>query len=217
MSDIRHFLRGLPVFAGDLPDLDPSSAPLQPEVLFVAWLTAAVDAGVREPHAMTLSTVGVDGDPSARTLLLKNVDELGWQFAGHAASPKGQELVRHPSAALTFYWAALARQVRVRGPVTAEPADRSAADFLARPPGSRAEASIGRQSQPFGDRHDFDLVTEQARQRIEDNPGLIVAEWTLYNLHATQVEFWQGDKQRRHTRLRYTRQTNGWKHAALWP
>ncbi|MET0492594.1 MAG: pyridoxamine 5'-phosphate oxidase family protein [Actinoplanes sp.] len=142
---MRQFLRSLPVFAGDLPTFDPARAPEQPEELFTTWL---VDAGIREPHAMTLSTIGADGNPSARILISKNVDALGWQFAVHAQSPKGRDLTRHRAAALTFYWPALARQVRVRGPVTAEPADRSAA--------SRAEASIGRQSQPLADPRDLD-------------------------------------------------------------
>jgi pyridoxamine 5'-phosphate oxidase len=217
MTDIRQYLRGLPVFAGELPGFDPAGAPQRPEALFVDWLTAAVDAGVREPHAMTLATVGADGDPAARVLILKNVDEHGWQFAVHASSPKGQDLIRHPAAALTFYWPALARQVRVRGSVAAEPAERSAADFLARPAGSRAEASIGRQSQPLADRQELDLAVKQALERVEDEPGLVVAEWTLYTLRATQVEFWQGDKQRKHTRLRYVRQAGGWQRETLWP
>ena len=216
-DQIRDYLRSLTVFQGELPGLNPDEAPERPEAFFLEWLGAAVEAGVREPHAMTLSTLGVDGIPSGRVLILKNVDADGWQFAVHGSSPKGQDLIQHPSAALTFYWSAQARQVRVRGPVAAESADRSAADFLARPPGSRAEASIGRQSQPLGDRHDLDVATKQARQRIADEPGLIVAEWTLYTLRATEVEFWQGDKQRKHTRLRYTRAGGGWQREALWP
>jgi len=217
VADVRQYLRGLPVFAADLPGFDPGTAPGQPEALFVAWLTAAVAAGVPEPHAMTLSTIGEDGAPSARVLILKNVDEHGWQFAVHAASPKGRDLTRQPAAALTFYWPAVARQIRVRGPVTAETADRSAADFLARPAGSRAEASIGRQSQILDDPHDLDVATKEAARRLEEDPGLVVPEWTLYTLRPTAVEFWQGDKQRRHTRLRYTRTTGGWHRDLLWP
>ncbi|MBL7260114.1 pyridoxine/pyridoxamine 5'-phosphate oxidase [Paractinoplanes lichenicola] len=161
---MRDFLRGLPVFAGDLPVFDTDKAPERPDELFAAWLAEAVDAGVREPHAMTLSTVGADGIPAARVLILKNVDEHGWQFAAHADSPKGQDLARHPAAALTFYWPARGRQIRVRGPVRPEPADRSAADFLARPPGSRAEASIGRQSRVLPDRRTLDAAVEPARR-----------------------------------------------------
>ena len=104
-----------------------------------------------------------------------------------------------------------------RALVAAEPAERCAADFLARPPGSRAEASIGRQSQTLHQRHDIDVAVKQALERVADEPGLIVAEWTLYTLRATQVEFWQGDKQRKHTRLRYTRDAGDWQRETLWP
>jgi pyridoxamine 5'-phosphate oxidase len=217
MAEIRDYLRSLTVFAGELPELDPDLAPEQPEPFFVGWLEEAVRAGVREPHAMTLSTLGVDGIPSGRVLILKNVDADGWQFAVHGSSPKGQDLIEHPSAALTFYWSLQARQVRVRGPVVAEPAERSAADFLARPVGSRAEALIGLQSRPLGDRQDLDLATKKNLERIAHEPDLVAPEWTLYTVRAEQVEFWQGDKERKHTRLRYTRTDAGWARELLWP
>jgi pyridoxamine 5'-phosphate oxidase len=214
-TDFRAYLRSLPVFAGPLPRFDPAAAPEQPDVLFREWLVAAVEAGVREPHAMTLSTTGTDGAPAARVLIVKNVDEHGWHFAAHDASPKG--LDARPAAALTFYWPAPARQVRVRGPVVREPAERGAADFLARPPGSRAEASLGRQSQVLHDPADLDRATGEALHRIEERPELVVPEWTLYTLRPAEVEFWQGDARRRHIRLRYTRLTPGWRREILWP
>lgn len=216
-DQIRDYLRSLTVFQGELPGLNPDEAPERPEAFFLEWLGAAVEAGVREPHAMTLSTLGVDGIPSGRVLILKNVDADGWQFAVHGSSPKGQDLIQHPSAALTFYWSAQARQVRVRGPVVAEPAERSAADFLARPVGSRAEALIGRQSTPLAAREDLELAAKQNRERIEQDPDLVAPEWTLYTLRAEQVEFWQGDKDRKHTRLQYLRTESGWTHRMLWP
>ncbi|GLW52417.1 pyridoxine/pyridoxamine 5'-phosphate oxidase [Kitasatospora phosalacinea] len=219
-TDVRQYLRGLAVFAGDLPDFDPDAAPDRPEALFLDWLTGAVEAGVREPHAMTLSTVGADGTPSARALLLKNVDRHGWQFAANAASPKGRDLAANPVAALSFYWPQQARQIRVTGPVAPEPAGNSAADFLARPPGSRAEAVAGRQSQPLHDVRELERATELALERVEREPGLVVPEWTLYTVRAERVEFWQADKQRRHTRLCYLREGaegEGWTRGRLWP
>ncbi len=219
--ELRAYLRGLPVFAGDLPGFDPDTAPDRPEPLFLTWLTEAVAAGVREPQAMTLSTIGPDGGPSARVLILKNVDLDGWQFAVHGSSPKGLELIENPVAALTFYWSQQARQIRVRGPVVAEPAERSAADFRARPVGSRAEALIGRQSRPLTDRTDLESATQQNRERLEADPDLVAPEWTLYSLRPTQVEFWQGDQQRKHTRLSYQRPTSTpttpWTRHLLYP
>ncbi|MEV6851458.1 pyridoxal 5'-phosphate synthase [Actinoplanes sp. NPDC051411] len=216
-TDIRQYLRGLPVFAGELPTFDPAEAPDRPEALFAGWLTAAVGAGVPEPHAMTLSTIGADGAPSARVLILKNVDDRGWQFAVHAASPKGRDLSRHPAAALTFHWPEQGRQIRVRGPVSPAPADLSAADFLARPAGSRAEASLGRQSRPLANREILDLAVERARARIAEDPGFVDPEWTVQTVTATEVEFWQGDRERKHTRLLYTRTGSGWTRVMLWP
>ncbi|MBR7838502.1 pyridoxal 5'-phosphate synthase [Actinospica durhamensis] len=217
MTDIRAYLRGLDVFAGELPAFDPDAAPDRPETLFVDWLTTAVEAGVREPHAMTLSTIGTDGTPSARVLILKNVDAHGWQFAAHGSSPKGRDLAGHPAVALTFYWSQQARQVRVRGPVEPASAQDSAADFLARSAGSRAEASTGRQSRPLEDRQTLDLATKQALERIAEQPDLVIPEWTLYTVRAEQVEFWQADKQRKHTRLRYERHGDTWTRGQLWP
>ncbi|MFG2569123.1 pyridoxamine 5'-phosphate oxidase family protein [Streptomyces sp. NPDC048567] len=114
---VREWLRSIEVFAGPLPDFDPAVAPAEPVDLFLAWLRAALAAGVPDAHAMTLSTVGEDGHPDARVLILKNVDGDGWQFAVHAGSPKGRQLAERPSAALTFYWPQQGRQVRVRGAV----------------------------------------------------------------------------------------------------
>jgi pyridoxamine 5'-phosphate oxidase len=217
ITTTRDYLRGLPVFAGELPVFDPASAPERPEGLFLDWLAGAVEAGVREPHAMTLSTIGADGIPSARVLILKNVEAAGWQFAVHGASPKGHDLSRHPAAALTFYWAAQGRQIRVRGPVSPAPADLSAADFRARPAGSRAGASLGRQSEPLAGRDALERAVERARARIDADPGFVAPEWTLYTLTAGEVEFWQGDRERKHTRLRYTRAGAGWARELLWP
>ncbi|MFI1995398.1 pyridoxal 5'-phosphate synthase [Actinoplanes sp. NPDC020271] len=203
---IREYLRALPVFAGDLPAFDPASAPDRPDELFVAWLVTAVEAGVREPHATTLSTIGPDGVPAARVLIVKNVDERGWQFAVHATSPKGRDLARHPAAALTFYWAAQARQIRLRGPVRRASAKDSAADFLARSATARAEAALGRQSRP---------LTDQPVPQVD--PEIVIPEWTLYTLEPTEVEFWQGDEGRHHTRLRYIRAGGGWGRELLRP
>ncbi|MEV7725311.1 pyridoxamine 5'-phosphate oxidase family protein [Streptomyces sp. NPDC087917] len=112
------WLRDLEVFAGPLPAFDPESAPIEPVRLFLSWLVEAVTDGVRDPHAMTLSTVDAAGDPDARMPILKGVDASGRQFAGHAFSPKGGRLACHPRAALTSYWPEHGRQVRVRGPVS---------------------------------------------------------------------------------------------------
>ncbi len=221
MSDgnVREWLRGLEVFAGTLPDFDPSGAPAEPVELFLSWLSEAVESGVPEPHAMTLSTVDALGEACARILILKNVDADGWQFAGHAGSPKGRQLAVQPSAALTFYWPAQGRQIRVRGSVTPEPAEHSAEDFLARSPSARAEALLGWQSRHLGSIAERDRALGESLARVEKEPGLVADQWTLYTLAPVEVEFWQADKSRVHTRLRYERSDPGsdWQQYLLWP
>jgi hypothetical protein len=96
---VRDLLRGLPVFDRPLPAFDTESVPGEPSALFLSWLHEAIDAGVSEPHAMTLSTVDADGRPDARVLILKDIDADGWQFATATTSAKGAQLAGRPHAA----------------------------------------------------------------------------------------------------------------------
>jgi pyridoxamine 5'-phosphate oxidase len=217
VSDLRELLRGIEVFSGELPDFDLTELPADPHELFIDWLLAAVRDGVREPHAMTLSTTGRDGAPDARVLILKDISAAGWEFASDARSPKGRDLAGHPAAALTFYWPQAARQVRVRGEVTTAGAQDSAADFLARSPAARAEALLGRQSTPLTAFTERDAAVDEAAARIGDDPGLVSPDWTLYVLRPQRVEFWQGRPDRRHTRVGYRRTDEGWELGLLWP
>ncbi|MEU7636678.1 pyridoxal 5'-phosphate synthase [Streptomyces sp. NPDC039016] len=217
MADLRRLLRDLPVFGGELPLFDPAATPDDPVELFTAWLLGAIRAQVPEPHAMTLATADADGTPSARTLILKDFDAAGWRFAAHDGSVKGRELAARPYAALAFYWQPLARQVRVRGPVVRESAERSAADFLARSAGARAEALLGRQSRPLASLAERDTALAGAAERLAGDPGLVPSEWTLHTVLAESVEFWQGAKDRNHTRLVYRRTGTTWRKELLWP
>jgi pyridoxamine 5'-phosphate oxidase len=217
LDEVRDLLRDLPVLKGDPPPFEPDAAPDEPVALFVEWLSGAVRAGVREPHAMTVSTVDQDGRPNARVLILKDVDAGGWHFAVSAVSRKGAELAARPAAALTFYWPELIRQVRISGPVIADPAAVSAADFLARSTGSREMALTRRQSQPFVDPAEVDEALEKSRLELAADPRLVPAEWISYAVRPRQVEFWQGDPSRRHVRLRYEFADDAWSHVRLWP
>jgi pyridoxamine 5'-phosphate oxidase len=216
VDDLRRLLRGLPVFPDSMPAFDTAAAPGDPGELFAEWLEEAISARVPAPHAMTLSTVD-DGNPTARVLILKNLTGHDWQFATGSGSPKGRQLAAHPHAALTFFWPAVGRQIRIRGAVRPLSPDDGARDFLARPPGSRAEALIGRQSQVLADPAELDAALAEAYARVEDDPDLVAPHWTLYGVRAEQVEFWQGDAERRHTRLRYSRTGDTWSKEMLWP
>lgn len=211
------YLRALPSLAGPLRDFDPETAPAEPDSLFELWLAEAVDAGVVEPHAMTLSTVDPVGRPSARVLILKYLDAGRWAFASGASSRKGKEIANTPWAALTFYWPVLGRQVRVRGAVEVADAEESAADFLARSAGARGGGLVGNQSELLTDLAERDRVLDEAAGRAAADPGLVAPEWTVYRVVADEVEFWQGDERRRHVRVRYIRDGVGWVRQLLWP
>lgn len=216
MTDLRTRLRAVPTLTGTPPSWDPALAPETPHPLFVEWLLTTIDEQVPEPCAMTLSTVRADGRPNGRVLILKNVTDDGWQFASTSISRKGEELATSPYAALTFYWIPLGRQVRVLGTVSAADAAQSADDFLRRPEAARAEALVSRQSAVLEDPADIDVAVKEQAERIAAEPGLVAPNWTLYTLRAEEVEFWQADPDRRHTRLRY-RLDDQWTKELLWP
>ena len=166
---------------------------------------------------MTLSTCDAGGVPDARILILKDVDEQGWWFATSRVSAKGSQLDEHPAAALTFYWPVQARQVRVRGPVVTGAPERSAADFLARGSSARAIALTGKESQPLADRATCLSAVQVSQARLVAEPDLVLTSWQAYAVDADVVEFWQGDKDRLHTRVQYTRDGREWSHHLLWP
>jgi pyridoxamine 5'-phosphate oxidase len=216
-EELRTGLRELQVFEGDLAQFDVSDVPSHPAELFLRWLVDAIDADLREPHAMTLSTVDRDGRPSSRVLILKGLSDGRWEFASSRRSRKGTELSANGWAALSFYWSQLGRQVRVRGRILESGAERSAADFLARSSGARAEALAGTQSAALSDPADLETALREARELIERDPQIVDQDWTLYGLAADEVEFWQAHPERRHIRLRYLLRDGSWLRERLWP
>ncbi|MFJ3932221.1 MULTISPECIES: pyridoxal 5'-phosphate synthase [unclassified Streptomyces] len=201
-----------------LPSFDPGAAPEEPLSLFLRWFAEAAAAGQPEPHTMSLATVDEVGLPDVRTLMLHGADGEGWHFASHATSTKGRQLAAHPRAALGFYWATQARQVRVRGSVTAGTAEEGQADLHARSTGALAAALTGRQSEPLGSQAELVAESEAAWVRAQEEPDAPVPTWTAYCLAPEEVEFFQGDTHRRHVRLRYRLGGNGeWDRELLWP
>ncbi|MFJ5799010.1 pyridoxine/pyridoxamine 5'-phosphate oxidase [Streptomyces decoyicus] len=213
----RELLRGLRVWDVELPSFDPATAPDEPLPLFRQWLREAAEAGVPEPHTMTLATADASGDPSVRTLMLHDADERGWHFASHRGSRKGRELAVRPRAALGFYWPGVGRQVRVRGSVTAAGPEESAADLHRRSTGALAAGLVGRQSEVLGSTEELARASDAAWERARREPEAPVPSWTLYVLRAEEVEFFQGDARRRHIRLNYRYEGGRWAQELLWP
>lgn len=216
---MRDMLRGLPVFAGPLGSFDPARAPEDPLGLFREWFAEAVEAGVHEPHAMTLATADAEGAPSARILIMKDLTEQGWWFAGTTTSDKGRDLAVNPGVALLFFWGKQGRQVRVRGRAELATPRERAADFRNRPLEGRVAGLHGKQSEPLQELPEIHRAAEEGRARLEADPGLVPENWGLYLVRPHQVEFWQADPDRRHTRLRYTRAggEGAWQSELLWP
>lgn len=220
-TDLHELLRSLRVWdpeVTDLPELDQAAAPAEPLPLFTRWFAEAVAAGQPEPHTMSLATADAEGLPDVRIVVLHGADADGWSFATHAHSRKGGHLTARPYAALAFYWSVLGRQVRVRGPVGTAPAEEARADLHARSTGALAAALTGRQSEVLGSPGELARASEAAWERARREPDAPVPSWTLYRLRPDEVEFFQGDALRRHTRLRYRRSPReGWTRELLWP
>ncbi|MFE9307746.1 pyridoxal 5'-phosphate synthase [Streptomyces sp. NPDC088353] len=201
----------------ELPALDPATAPATPLPLFARWLAEVAAAGQPEPHTMSLATTDEEGRPDVRIVMLHGADAAGWSFATHAGSRKGRQLAARPHAALAFYWPVQGRQVRVRGPVTVAPPEEAHSDLHARSTGALAAALTGRQSEVLDSLDELARASESAWERARSAPDTEVPSWTLYRLRPTEAEFFQGDAQRRHVRLRYRRTPDGWARELLWP
>ncbi|WP_405771531.1 pyridoxal 5'-phosphate synthase [Streptomyces sp. NBC_01538] len=218
--DLHELLRTLRVWSPEvttLPPFDPDTAPSTPLPLFTTWFAEAVAAGQPEPHTMSLATSDADGLPDVRTVMLHGADADGWAFASHSGSGKGRQLAGRPYAALGFYWPALGRQIRLRGPVESAPSAEAQVDLHARSTGALAAALTGRQSEVLGSVAELERTSREAWERAQREPDAPAPTWTLYRLRPDEAEFFQGDAERRHVRLKYRRTEAGWLRELLWP
>lgn len=197
-----------------LSELDLSPDPL---VQFGLWFRQAMDAGVCEPNAMTLATANPDGEPAARTVLLKGYDSGGFRFYTNYESAKGRELAVNPRAALLFYWCELERQIRISGQVEKATQEESDAYFHTRPEGSRLAAWSSAQSQVAPDREMLERNYHEAAKRFATTPMTRPPHWGGYRVRPEMFEFWQGRPSRLHDRLRYRLQEGVWRIDRLSP
>jgi pyridoxamine 5'-phosphate oxidase len=192
---------------------------VDPFARFAAWYAEAEKAIPLDPNAMVLSTVGRDGAPSARVVLLKGFDASGFVFYTNLQSRKGGELSANPLAALTFHFAPLGRQVRIEGraaPVSAAEAD---AYFASRPRGAQVGAWASEQSAPLPGRPTLEARVAEVEARFRDRPVPRPPHWSGFRLVPSRIEFWTGRDNRLHDREVFERASPGeaWSVRLLYP
>jgi pyridoxamine 5'-phosphate oxidase len=198
--------------------LGEADSDANPLTQFRVWFGEALKSQVLDANAMSLATASPAGEPSARTVLLKDVDGAGFVFYTHYDSAKGRDLARNPRAALLFYWAELERQVRITGTVTRVARETSEAYFATRPIESQWAAWSARQSSEIATRDDLERQFAEIKQRFANQPVPCPPDWGGYRVIPEQIEFWQGRPSRLHDRLLYTKQDDGrWTRVRLAP
>jgi pyridoxamine 5'-phosphate oxidase len=201
-----------------LPPLDEQILHPDPIVQFQRWFDDAKQAGLPQPEAMTLATASGDGRPSARVVLLKNVDERGFVFYTSYNSRKGRELEQNPVAALVFFWQELNRSVRVEGNVTRVSPQESDAYFATRPRDGQLSSLTSSQSEVVAGREVLDRRFEALRTSYEGKVIERPPHWGGYCVHPFRIEFWQQRFARLNDRIEYLRADTGiWRMRRLQP
>jgi len=198
--------------------LDEKVVASDPITQFQHWFDDAVKAGIAMPEAMTLATSTTEGKPSARLVLLKQVNDEGFVFFTNYTSVKARDLDENPFAALVFYWPLLERQVRVEGTVTRTSSAESDEYFQTRPRDSQIGAIASPQSQRIESREALEQRFRELTERYRERPVKRPDHWGGYRLEPARIEFWKARPGRLHDRILYERQADGtWTIARLAP
>jgi pyridoxamine 5'-phosphate oxidase len=198
----------------------PVNANPDPIALFDEWYREAHRAGLTEPSATALATVGTGGRPSVRIVLLRDVDPRGFVFYTNLASRKGMDLLRHEGApaSLCFYWAPLARQVRVEGTASRVADAEADAYWATRPRGHQVAAYASPQSRPLaGGRAELESLYADWDRKLPQSKIPRPAFWSGFRLVPDRIEFWEGRENRLHHRVLYERDGTQWTASTLAP
>lgn len=187
---------------GGLSRADLQSDPMQQ---FTKWFEQARKTEIADPTAMTLATVGNNGQPSQRTVLLKYYDEKGFVFFTNYESRKAKEMQDNARVSLLFVWLDLERQVMVNGIASKISAAESAKYFMSRPKESQMAAWVSSQSHPLSSRQMLLQKFDEMKRKIGAGKVPLPSFWGGYRVEPVQIEFWQGGKNRLHDRFLYSR------------
>lgn len=200
---------------GKLSLEDSASSPFKQ---FTTWFEEVENAGgVAEPNAMTLATLGTDGFPKARIVLLKEYDQNGFVFYTNYKSEKGKSISNHPKVGLSFFWPNLERQVIIKGDIQKVTYERSTNYFKSRPKESQLGAIVSDQSTPISDRKVLESKLESLKEKYKNKEIDRPSHWGGYIVKPESIEFWQGRPSRLHDRILYTRKHQDWKKQRLAP
>jgi pyridoxamine 5'-phosphate oxidase len=198
--------------AREFIDVDSSD----PIAVFREWLAEAEKTEPNDPNALALATATAEGMPSVRMVLMKQLDERGFAFFTNAESRKGVELKENPMAAMCFHWKSQRRQVRVAGVVSELPPTEADEYFHSRARGSQLGAAASEQSRPLQNREQLEAMVDKL---AKEYPGEIPRPdyWRGYVLAPQRIEFWQHGDDRRHDRMVFEREGDGWRATRLFP
>jgi pyridoxamine-phosphate oxidase len=197
--------------------LNEESVNLDPIQQFINWMNEALHSKVIEPNAMTIATVNPDGQPSARIVLLKNINTQGFVFFTNYNSHKGKDLSENNRVSLLLFWPELERQIRIEGKAEKLPFGESESYFHSRPFGSQIGALASPQSEVIPNRKALIGKIKELEKEFHDKPVPMPKHWGGYLVRPDKIEFWQGGASRLHDRLRYTKIESGWKIERLAP
>jgi pyridoxamine 5'-phosphate oxidase len=200
--------------------MSPSSLPsADPFTLFSEWLADARRTEINDPNAMTLATIGLDGAPDARIVLLKGQDPRGFVFYTNYESRKGEELAADPRAALVFHWKSLQRQIRIEGQVELVTPEEADGYFVLRPRLSKVGAWASDQSRPLSERAELERRLAEAEARFPGDDVSRPPHWSGFRLLPHRFEFWREMPYRLHDRLVFTRsgEQEPWSTGRLFP
>ncbi len=192
--------------------------PADPIPVFHAWFREAQQSVLPNPNAMTLATIDPDGRPSARIVLLKDLDDQGAVFFTNRESRKGRAIAAHAQVALLLHWDPLDRQIRIEGRAALLSDEASDAYFATRPRVSQIGAWASRQSETLRDRETFDAAVAEMEKQFEGQAVPRPPHWGGYQVSLDRIEFWQGHHYRLHDRMVYTAGDGGsWSTRRLFP